>query len=269
MINKFHFKSFGNLDDDPNADFFINSMDVMHSCQMVQSIKNRAIAAMNLNIGDKVLEAGCGHGEDAKKISDIVGEQGLVAAIDASHKVINEAQRRYTKDNIHYSVMSVKDLKFEDNFFSACHTDRLLVGHENYEESFNQLLRVVKPKGTICITDVDALSIIIYPFNDHINKILKQIHRSFVNPYIGRILPELFVKRNLQRIKVIPELLVIDNFDILSQIFHFPSIINILINKQELTIPEANNCMNMMHQASQNGSFIYSVTFFTVVGQKP
>lgn len=244
-------------------------MDVMYSCPMVQSIKNRAITAMNLKIGDKVLEAGCGQGNDIKKIADIVGAQGLVAAIDSSKGVINEAQKRFNQDNIHYEVMSAKHLKFEDNFFSACHADRLLVSQEDYEGLFNELLRVVKPGGTICLTDVDALSIIIYPFNDHINKILKQIHASFVNPYMGRILPELFVKHNLQNIKVLPELLMIDNFNTISQLFHFPSIINTLINQQEITIPEANSCINTMDHASQNGSFLYSVTFFTVVGQKP
>lgn len=37
-------------------------MDIMSSCEMIQSIKNRAIDSMNSNIGDIVLEAGCGHG---------------------------------------------------------------------------------------------------------------------------------------------------------------------------------------------------------------
>ena len=115
MVQKFHFRSFSNLDINKQADFFINSMDVMSSLETIQAIKNRAITKMDLQIGDQVLEVGCGHGEDAEKIANIITEKGRVFAIDSSIRMINEAKKRSTHNNVIYSLMRAEDLKFQDN----------------------------------------------------------------------------------------------------------------------------------------------------------
>ncbi len=267
-MNDFHFRGFSDLDNYGGADFLMHSMDVMYKINSVQSIKKIAIDSMNLNSGDKVLEIGCGHGQDAEAIAKIVGANGLVEAIDSSSRMISEAQKRSKHNNVHYSVMPAQEMNFNDNFFSACHVDRLLVSSKNYENIFNEILRVIMPAGRICITDVDALSILMYPFNDTTQKILNQIHKVFVNPFIGRMLPELFIKNNLKNIKILPELLVINDFDILSKIFNFSEVINILVDKNELTIDDGQNWIANMLNASKYGIFLYCVTFFTVVGQK-
>jgi ubiquinone/menaquinone biosynthesis C-methylase UbiE len=267
-MNNFHFKSFSDLDNDSNADFFINSMDIMYSIKEVQSIKKRAIASMNLNIGDKVLEVGCGHGQDVEIISKIIGDEGSVVGIDSSVRMISEAKKLSKQTNAEYLVMSAKNINFNDSFFSACHADRLLVGHQDYNNIFDEILRVLKPGGTISITDVDALSIIMYPFTNSTQKILNQIHRSFINPFIGRSLPALFVEKNLKNIQTFPDLLMINDFNILAKIFNFSDIINELILRNELTIIEGNNWLDSMLKASQEGSFMYCVSFFTTTGQK-
>jgi len=268
-LNNFHFKSFDNLDEDKDADFFINSMDALESIPSVRSIKDRAIDAMNLQIGDIVLEAGCGHGRDAQEIGKIVGNIGRVEAIDVSLKTINEAKVRYpNSNNVNFSVMSANDIKFANNYFSACHLDRLLVGHNNYDNMFAEILRTIKPKGIASVTDVDSLSIVMYPFNESTKKILKQIQRSFVNPFIGRMLPELFIKQNLKNIHTLPELITIEDFTILSKIFPFPNIINDMIHNDELTVTEGNSWIDSMYKATNDGRFLYCITLFTVIGQK-
>ncbi|XVN42088.1 MAG: methyltransferase domain-containing protein [Candidatus Rickettsia vulgarisii] len=267
-MKEFHFNGFGNLDNDKNADFLINSMSVMHSLEDVQSIKKRVISNMNLNTGDTVLEVGCGYGDDAEEIARVIGMEGEVVAVDLSEKMINEAKKRSKQSNVNYTIMSAENLKFNDNSFSACHADRLLVGHQDYYKIFDEILRVTRPSGTICITDVDALSIIMYPFNNYTGKILKQIQESFVNPFMGRMVPEIFAKRNLKNITVLPEPLMIQDFEILSKIFPFDNIMNELIANDKLTVFEAKSWMNEMLKASQEGNFLYCVTLFTVIGQK-
>ncbi len=100
---QFHFKEFTNLDNGKNADFLIHSMDVMNSLESIQKIKTKAIASMNLQSGDIILEAGCGHGSDAEKIAGEIGNSGKVLAIDNSQRMINEANRRSTHANVKWS----------------------------------------------------------------------------------------------------------------------------------------------------------------------
>ena len=120
----FHFKGFSNLDNSLDADYLIHSMDVMMSLESIRAIKKRALSAMNLQTGDKVLEIGCGHGEDAEALGKLVGKTGSVLAVDLSSRMIEEAKRRSQQPNVDYLVADVNQLPHPDHTFSACHADR-------------------------------------------------------------------------------------------------------------------------------------------------
>ncbi|MBY0272314.1 MAG: methyltransferase domain-containing protein [Alphaproteobacteria bacterium] len=265
----FCFKEFANLDMSENADYLIKSMDVMSSLESIKAIKYRALDSMCLRPGDRVLEVGCGHGEDAEALGAIVGDTGSVIAIDASKRMIDEAAQRSTQSNVEYLQTDAYDLNYSDHIFSACHADRLLVSHEDYRGLFKEILRLIKQNGVVCFTDVDALSIILTPFNFITKIILEQIHKSFVNPYMGRILPELFIENGLREIKIIPETSMIRSFETLSEIFQFSQVADSAIEEGKLTRDLSSQWFKEMYQAEKEEKFLYCVTFFTVLGKIP
>lgn len=267
--DNFHFKEFGHLDNSLDADYLINSMDVMSSLPCIKSIKKRALETMELKYGDNILELGCGHGEDAEAIGKLIGNAGSVVAIDLSQRMINTAQERSKQNNVKYIVGDAEFLNYTNQTFSACHADRLLVSHHNYQQVFKEITRVLKPNGMVCLTEVDALSIIIYPYNDITKIILDQLCSSFVNPYIGRMLPKLFIEHGLKNITVIPQNSMIQSLKTLRQIFQFDKIAKEAIKKGVLTKLAAEQWINNMKKADEEGKFLYSVTFFTVLGILP
>lgn len=268
-INEFRFKEFSNLDSSPDAEYLMASMDVMLSLESIRAVKQHAIASMQLKPGDSVLEVGCGTGEDAELIGQLVGDKGSVVAIDLSQRMINEAKRRSTQANVDYLVADASHLSCLKHSFSACHADRLLVSHNNYQAFFKEIVRVVKPAGVICFTDVDALSIVIHPFSDSTRVILEQLHQSFVNPDIGRRLPELFIQNGLQDVAIIPEISMIRSFETLGKIFQFPRIAAEAVRRGKLSKKEADQWFEDMHKAGQEGYFLYSIALFTVIGRVP
>lgn len=265
----FHFKEFTNLDTSQDADFLINSMDVMSSLESIQAIKQQALDSMCLRPGDYVLEIGCGHGEDAEALGAVVGNTGSVLAVDISQKMIDEAKRRSTQANVEYLRADANHLPYSDHIFSACHADRLLVSHEDYKTLFQEIIRLIKPDGVVCFTDVDALSIILTPFNSVTRIILEQLHRSFVNPYMGRILPELFIEQGLREIRVFPETTMLQSFETLCEIFQFSQVAATAIKEGKLTRESSAQWFKTMYQAEKEGNFLYCINFFTVLGKIP
>jgi len=268
-LENFRFKEFANLDNSPDADYLIASMDVMSSLDSIQAIKKRAIEAMSLKNGDIVLEVGCGHGEDAETIGQIVGDAGSVIAVDLSYRMIEEAKHRSKQANVYYSMGDANHLNYPAWHFAACHADRLLVSHENYRELFKKIIPLIRPGGTICFTDVDALSIIISPYNKATKTVLDQIHQSFVNSYIGRELPALFIQEGLRDIMVIPEVSMVRSFEVMNKIFDFKKIAAEAIKADKLTQEKSKQWENTMRTADKEGKFLYCITFFTVLGRVP
>lgn len=262
------FEEFRNLDQSPNADFLINSMEVMYSLSVIRSIKKNAIAALSLKDGDTVLEVGCGLGLDAEALAQHVGSTGSVVAIDSSTKMLDEAKSRSENKNVQYLQMSGNKLDFPDNTFDGCYADRLLVSHVDYKDLLQEMIRVLKPGGKICITDVDASSISISPYSKTTKAILEQIKEGFVNIKMGSILADLFLENGLHNIDFIHNISPIHAIEKLQKIFHFPTIINELVDHNRISSIEANFWIPDMQEASKSGDFLYSVSMFTAVGQK-
>ncbi len=265
----FHFKEFSNLDNSPEADYLIQSMDVMTSLDSIRGIKERALNAMNLREGDKILEIGCGHGEDAETLGKLVGERGSVVAVDLSSRMIDEAKKRSKQTNVEYIVADINQLTYPDHTFSACHADRFLVSHTNINSFLKNILKLLKPGGVLCFTDVDALSIIVAPYGRTTQIILDELHQLFVNPYMGRILPEVFIKQGLRQVVVFPETSMIRSFRTLCKIFQFYLLAETAIKKGKLTPFEVNQWFENMREAEEKGNFLYCINFFTVLAYVP
>ncbi|HEX9941172.1 MAG TPA: methyltransferase domain-containing protein [Thermoanaerobaculia bacterium] len=55
-------------------------------------IRRRGVQALNLRIGDSVLEVGCGTGRNLSLLRDAVGEEGRIYGIDLSEGMLAEAR---------------------------------------------------------------------------------------------------------------------------------------------------------------------------------
>ena len=264
----FKFEEFCNLDESLDADYLINSMDVMLSFDDIQKMKQESVELLAIVPGDAVLEVGCGTANDVLLMAKEVGQNGQVIAIDSSRKMIDKAKRRINVQNIQYVQMNAECLEYPNNYFSSVHADRLLVSHANYDAIFREMLRVTKPYGVISITDVDAESIVITPDSDITRIVLKQILSSFVNPAMGRNLTTLFGLHQLSFIETRVNLLTIKNFTTLRKIFDFGKILQSCIEQGAFSSQIAADWLKQMEDNSCRQQFIYCVKFFTVAGRK-
>ena len=176
--------------------------------------------------------------------------------------MINKAQK-HVHPRVKYLVEDINNIKIKAD---AAYVDRLFVSSANPNNLFNNIIRLIKPLGIISITDVDALSIILYPYNKTTQIILDKLQQGFVNPYMGRKLPELFIHDRINNFEVNPAISMVRNFQDLCKIFNFHETIDSLVFEGKLTVSEGNDWLNNMNTASNDGKFMYSVTFYTVQG---
>ncbi len=102
--------------------------------------------------GDLILDAGCGEGRNLhwfiKNGCQVYGVDQNEIAID----YIKNANPEISK--IRFSVSTVENLKFSDNFFDHIISSAVLhfaKDHLHFKRMFKEMLRVLKPGGTLFI----------------------------------------------------------------------------------------------------------------------
>src|SRR6516162_10623011 len=85
---------FSSVDRTKEPDFFKRFLDEGNKLPGIIASKPIILGGLQLTGGEKVLDAGCGLGDDTFEIAQMVGSQGRAVGIDVSETMILEARRR-------------------------------------------------------------------------------------------------------------------------------------------------------------------------------
>lgn len=67
-------------------------------------------------VGARVVDIGCGFGDSAFDLGELVGPEGSVLGVDISQRFIEQARADYKRDNLRFEVMDVQASRFEEAF---------------------------------------------------------------------------------------------------------------------------------------------------------
>lgn len=84
-------RDFQSVDDTSGAQRFVACLKLQQSLEFYHRYKAKTFEAMHLVAGASVLEVGCGTGDDAIALAQIVGPSGQVTVIDRSQTMLQEA----------------------------------------------------------------------------------------------------------------------------------------------------------------------------------
>lgn len=163
---------------------------------------------INYLSGKKLLEIGCGAGA----VLGILGQvySGLeIAGIDLESKQIDYYARQYLSSldltNADLRVGDANKLPWQDNIFDYIYAMWFLEHLSNPLSVLKEAKRVLKPKGTITITETDYRTIVITPHSadyqylqDGLCKLLLQ---SGGNPYMGQSLGNLLIDAGFNNVE--------------------------------------------------------------------
>ncbi|MBW2624028.1 MAG: class I SAM-dependent methyltransferase [Deltaproteobacteria bacterium] len=102
--------------------------------------------------GCKVLEPGCGTGRLTEILSDRVGNEGSVAALDISPMMVAEARRRTaTRQNVEIYLGPLEEFPMNENSYDLIICHQVFPHFEDKKKALIALSEALKPDGTISV----------------------------------------------------------------------------------------------------------------------
>jgi SAM-dependent methyltransferase len=118
------------------------------------SANDAALAALALQPGDRVLEAGFGHGRSVERAAASVTE-GFVAGIDASDEMVRMAMRRCRRliaaGRVRLAVADSASIPYPDGFFDKAYTVHTMYFWDDPERHLRELGRVLRDGGRLVL----------------------------------------------------------------------------------------------------------------------
>lgn len=167
--------------------------------------KTTILHGFRLRKGGRVLDLGCGSGDDASDIGAIVGPEGHVTGVDIGESLIAEAIRRSSVQNlsVSFEVGDARALRFADESFDAVRTERVLMHVPDPVKALAEMVRVLKPGGRMAVQDIDwETQFCDSPHKEITRKIALSFCDGIKNGWIGRCLPRLFREAGMTDVTV-------------------------------------------------------------------
>ena len=111
----------------------------------------------NIQKGDHVLDLGSGAGNDCFVARAITGETGKVTGLDFTDAMITRAMENNQKlgfTNVEFIKGDIEEMPLPDNQYDVIVSNCVLNLVPDKIKAFRQMVRVLKPGGHFCVSDV-------------------------------------------------------------------------------------------------------------------
>jgi ubiquinone/menaquinone biosynthesis C-methylase UbiE len=148
---------FTSVDHTADPGFFLRFLDQANRLLAGGGWKTAILDGLSLEAGMKVLDVGCGAGDDAFDLVARVMPRGEVAGVDISESLIVEAIRRGSGRNlpVSFEVGDAQSLRFANGSFDAVRCERMLMHVPDPSRVVTEMVRVLRPGGRMVVQDFD------------------------------------------------------------------------------------------------------------------
>ncbi len=254
---------------DPTA--FAGCLTLIDSLPYFQKTKEESYHLMELTPGDRVLDAGCGLGDDAFRMAERVGETGSVTGLDASAKFIEQARSdpRAQHLPVDFQTADLLHLPFPDATFTRARIDRVLQHLAQPQAAISELARVLLPGGLLLAYDNDWDTLTITSAHPRITRLLFAAWSdSFPNGQVGRHLKAHFLHAGLTQLSITPGVFLIEDFETAERLLNLRQTATRATQQGLITEPEATTWLQDLQTQSHQRTLLASLTAYTVVGRK-
>lgn len=166
----------------------------------------RTLEAIGVSNGWSCLEIGPGAGSIVRYLCNCVGEQGHVVAVDINPRLIETIKAPNLK--VYCADIASADLPPES--FDLIHGRYIVIHIKEYEKALANIVRFLKPGGWLFLEEPDFTLSTPANHNTPIEQAVARVFQSIetmyssmgIEPAIGRKLPSLLQKMNLEQINV-------------------------------------------------------------------
>jgi ubiquinone/menaquinone biosynthesis C-methylase UbiE len=272
MDDEYLATGFADVDRAENADSYSTCLSLLDSLPYFLEYKRKTYELLELGPRERVLDAGCGLGDDVFRMADLIVPSGFVVGLDSSAKLIDKARsdERSRALPVEFHVGDLRQLPFAEQTFTRCRIDRVLQHVREPQISVSELVRVLKPEGILLAYDNDWGTFSITSQDKRVTRILENAWcDSFANSWIGRELPGYFMEVGLSNVTIHPSVSLITDFDTADKVYNLRQTVQRAIAAGEISEGQGSAWVTELRTRAQSGSFAAALTAYTVVGRKP
>jgi ubiquinone/menaquinone biosynthesis C-methylase UbiE len=195
---------FSIVDRTQDPGFYRRFLDAGNALVGMLESKGLILDGLRLGPGQRVLDVGCGMGDDVLAIAQRVGPSGCVVGADMSEVMIKEARRRAPPGApVTFQLADVRELPFPDQDFDGVRAERLLMHVPEVQRAVAEMVRVTRPGGRVSVFDFDWDTMVIdSPHREVTRTVVQSFSDHMKNGWIGRQLPRYFRQAGLVDVSV-------------------------------------------------------------------
>ena len=254
--------------DDPRV--FVHYLDAVAALGDLRSYKERSYGLLHLSSGDRVLDVGCGTGDDARAIAALVGEHGRVIGLDRSAHMVEEARRRTVGSAaVDFVVGDASRLGYADDSFDGVRIDRTLQHVADPGAVVAEMVRVVRSRGRIVASEPDWDTIVVDAADVATTRsILDALSDAHKNPWIGRRLFALLRRHGIVELGVSGFAVSVTDFALADELVGLVPAAAAARERGAISAADEARWLDALRERSAEGAFFAALTIFVVGGTK-
>jgi ubiquinone/menaquinone biosynthesis C-methylase UbiE len=263
----------GFQDVDRAADFavFSGCLTLVESMPFFAEYKRDSYGLLGAAPGRRILDVGCGLGDDATALAGLVAPGGAVVGVDGSRAMVEAARGRHGRvEGLSFEVADADALPFDDASFDACRVDRVLQHVADPAPAVREMIRVLRPGGVLVAYDNDWETQKVDSADRALTRtVLNAWCDRFPSGWIGRRLVPLFLQAGLRDVVASPRTLVLRELELADRLYAFFATVGRLTEAVLVGRGDAERWSDGLRTADREGRFFSSLTGFLVHGSRP
>jgi SAM-dependent methyltransferase len=255
---------------DDAADEAAAYLETVTGLEAIQAFKRRSHRLLRPESGDRILDVGCGVGDDVQALTTHVGPEGSVLGIDKSESLIEEARSRTDDSSIaEFRVGDAMDLDVPDDSVDACRADRMFQHLTDPGQALAEMCRVTRPGGRVAVTDVDWGTLVLDAAGvdpARTESVIDPRWSVARHPRIGRRLRGLVQDAGLTEMSIDAGTVVLTDFGLVKAVFNLEDRLAAMDDADELSAEAADDWLAGVRAAGADDRLFAAISGVTVAG---
>ena len=223
------------------------------------------LAKLSLELGESVLDVGCGTGLLLELLAQAVDKTGQAFGIDTSDDMLGFARHRCIDlPQVKLQQGGVENLKFSDNSFDAIACTQVLLYVDDVKLALAEMHRVLKPGGRLVIVETDWDGAVMNSADPELTRrIFDSWDQAVSSPNLPRRLKPMLLKAGFNHVQV--DAVPIINTQFSHNEFSrsmIDSFSNIGVTNQAITAAEAGEWQDGLRSLAEQGEYFFAVNRF-------
>lgn len=262
---------FADLDGTGRAGDYAAYLDGVRSVDAVAEWKRRSFELLEPRPGARLLDVGCGTGEDAVALAALVAPGGRVTGVDLSAQMVREARRRAgaAAGTVEFLAGDVLSLGLPEGAFDGCRCERTLQHVADPAGAVAEMARLVRPGGRVVAAEPDWGTLVVDAGDPAAARVVAGAAGEAIRSgTVGRALRRLMLDAGLARVELLTRTLVVTDLARAEMLFGLSGAAERAVADGRLPAGTASSWRDELERRARDGRFLAAMTAFMARGRR-